>query len=191
MLVETAQFFLDTLLEPFAALLLLRFHLQWLRAPLRNPLGEFIFLLTDKLVLPARRLIPSVRLLDIATLLLALLVEMGYLSCILLLHSYPLDSLTLFAWALVKLIKLSIYLLMGALFIEALLSWTNPHTPFAPVLRSITRPFLQPLQRFVPQKSGLDFSFLILFFLCYILIALPLGWLEAMVLKHIFLAATP
>lgn len=191
MLTEAGQFFLDTLLEPYAALLLLRFHLQWLRAPLRNPLGEFIFLLTDKLVLPARRLIPSFRLLDVATLLLALLVEMGYLSCTLLLHSYPLATLTLLAWALVKLFKISIYMLMAALFIEALLSWTNPHTPFAPVLRSITRPFLKPLQRFVPQRSGLDFSFFILFFFCYILVALPLGWLEGLVLKNIFLAATP
>jgi hypothetical protein len=36
MLIEAAQFLLDALLQPFAALLLLRFHLQWLRAPLRR-----------------------------------------------------------------------------------------------------------------------------------------------------------
>lgn len=189
MLVQTAQFFLDTLLEPYAALLLLRFHLQWLRAPLRNPLGEFVILLTDPLVLRARRLIPSIRLLDTATLLLALLVEMLYLSAVLLLHDYPLGALTLLAWALLKLVKISIYLLMGALFLEALLSWTNPHAPFAPVLQSITRPFLHPLRRFVPPAGSLDFSFFILFFLCYIIIALPLGWLEGLVLKDIFLTA--
>jgi YggT family protein len=190
MLVQIAQFFLDTLLEPYAALLLLRFHLQWLRAPLRNPLGEFVILLTDPLVSRARRLIPSIKLLDTATLLLALVMEMVYLSAVLLLHNYPLSSLTLLAWALIKLIKISIYLLMGALFLEALLSWTNPHAPFAPVLRSITYPFLRPLHRFVPPKGGLDFSFLILFFLCYIILALPLGWLEGLVLKSIFLAAS-
>jgi YggT family protein len=183
MLVETAQFFLDTLLQPYAALLLLRFHMQWLHAPLRNPLGEFVILLTDPLVLRARRLIPSVRMLDIATLLLACLVEMIYLSAVLLLHSYPLNTLILLIWALIKLIKISIYLLMGALFMEALLSWTNPHAPFAPLLRSITSPFLRPLRRLVPQTGSLDFSFLILFFLCYIILALPLGWLEGLVLR--------
>jgi YggT family protein len=185
MLVEAAQFFLNTLLQPYAALLLLRFHLQWLRAPLRNPLGEFVILLTDPLVLRARRLIPSIKLLDTATLLIAFLVEMAYLSAILLLHDHPLSTLLLPAWALLRLVKISIYLLMGALFLEALLSWTNPHAPFAPVLRSVSYPFLRPLRRFVPPTGSLDFSFLILFFLCYVILALPLGWLEGLILESL------
>jgi YggT family protein len=39
MLNQALLFLLDALLQPFAALLLLRFHLQWLRAPLRNQFG--------------------------------------------------------------------------------------------------------------------------------------------------------
>ncbi len=181
MLAKIAQFFLDTLLEPYAWLLLARFHLQWLRAPLRNPLGEFVILLTDPLVLRARRLIPSIRLLDMATLFLAFLVEMIYLSAILLLNDHALNTWLLPAWAVVRLIKGSIYLLMGALFIEALLSWTSPQAPFSSVLKSVTSPFLGPLQRFVPSSGGRDFSFLILFFLCFFIVALPLGWLEALI----------
>ena len=42
-------------------MLLLRFLLQWLRAPMRNPVGEFIMALTDFVVLRARRFIPAVR----------------------------------------------------------------------------------------------------------------------------------
>lgn len=182
MLIETGQFFLDTLLQPYAALLLLRFHMEWLRVPLRNPLGEFIILLTDPLVLRARRLIPPLRMLDMATLVLSCIVEMAYLSATLWLHSYPMGILLL-PWALLKLLKISIYLLMGALFIEALLSWTNPHTPFTPVFRGITTPFLKPVRRFVAPTGNLDFSFLILFFLCYVILALPLGWLETLILS--------
>ncbi len=184
MLVKIAQFFLDTLLEPYAWLLLARFHLQWLRAPLRNPLGEFILLLTDPLVLRARRLIPSIRLLDTATLVLAFLVEMIYLAATLALHGHALST-WLLAWALVRLVKGSIYLLMGALFLEALLSWTSPQAPFASVLAGVTRPFLRPLRRFVPATGGMDFSFLILFFLCYIIVALPLGYVEALILESL------
>jgi len=182
MLIETGQFFLDTLLQPYAALLLLRFHMEWLRVPLRNPLGEFIILLTDPLVLRARRLIPPLRMLDMATLVLACIVEMAYLSATLWLHSYPMGILLL-PWALLKLLKISIYLLMGALFIEALLSWTKPHTPFAPLFRGITTPFLKPVRRFVAPAGNLDFSFLILFFLCYAILALPLSWLETLILR--------
>jgi len=182
MLTDAGQFFLDTLLQPYAALLLLRFHLQWLRVPLRNPLGEFIILLTDPLVLRARRLIPAVRMLDIATFTLACIVEMAYLSATLWLHSHPLGVLLL-PWALIELFKLSIYLLMGALFIEALMSWTNPHTPFAPIFRGITTPFLKPIRRFVAPAGNIDFSFMILFFLCYAILALPVGWLEIMIMS--------
>ena len=61
MMSQALLFLLDVLVQPFAALLLLRFHLQWLRAPLRNPLGEFIMTLTDFLVLRVRRFIPAAR----------------------------------------------------------------------------------------------------------------------------------
>lgn len=77
MLKEALQFLFDTLLQPFAAILLLRFHLQWLRAPMRNPLGEMIMTLTNFMVLQARRLVPSVRGFDMATLLLAFAIEVA------------------------------------------------------------------------------------------------------------------
>lgn len=183
MLTDTLQFLLDTLVETYAAILLLRFHLNWLRAPMRNPAGEFIMLLTNLLVLPTRRFIPRTWGLDVGTLLLACIVEMIYLTATLYLHQFPLHALPLFAWMLVKLLKISIYLLMGALFIEALLSWTNPGTSLAALLGSMTRPFLRPFHRFVPTAGGIDFSFLILFYLLYIILALPVGWLEGMVLR--------
>lgn len=190
MLAQTGQFLLDTLLQSYVALLLLRFHLQWLRVPLRNPLGEFILLLTDPLVLRARRLIPSFRMLDISTFLLACIMEVAYLAATLWLHDYPMNMLLL-PWALLNLLRTSIYLLMGALFIEALLSWTNPHAPFASVFRGITTPFLKPIRRFVAPAGNLDFSFLILFFLCYVIIALPLGWLETLVVSEIYKSILP
>ena len=183
MLIEAAQFLLDVLLQPLAAILLLRFHLQWLRAPLRNPLGEFIMLLTNPVVLRTRRYIPAMLGLDTASLLLAGLVEAGYLLLTLSLHSYPMGGLALFGWTVVKLCKLSVYLLMGGLFATALLSWTNPHTPFAPILHSMTEPFLRPLRRWVPTASGLDFSVLVLFVILELILKLPLAWLESLVLN--------
>src|SRR3989339_1827903 len=108
MMSEALLFLLDVVLQSFAAILLLRFHLQWLRAPLRNPVGEFIMALTNFLVLRVRRFIPAVRGLDSATLLLALLVEMLYLTGLLwaqgyAFHGFPLPGLLLLA--LVKLLK--------------------------------------------------------------------------------------
>jgi YggT family protein len=182
MLIEAVQFLLDTILQPFAAILLFRFHLQWLRAPLRNPLGEFIMLITNPLVLRARRFIPAIMGLDTASLLLAGLVEAGYLLATLGLHGYPMGALPLLAWTVLKLCKLSVYLLMGVLFVSALLSWTNPNTPFAPVLHSVTEPFLRPLRNRIPAAGSVDFSVLVMFLILQLILMLPLAWLESRVL---------
>ncbi len=170
MLIETIQFLMDTLLQPFAAILLFRFHLQWLRAPMRNPLGEFVMLITNPLVLRARRFIPAIMGLDTASFFLASLVEAGYLYATLALHEYPMGLLALLAWTALKLFKLSVYLLMGVLFASALLSWTNPHTPFGPVLHSVTEPFLRPLRRLVPTAGSFDFSVLAMFIILHLIL---------------------
>lgn len=178
---EALQFLLDVLLQPFAAILLLRFHLQWLHAPLRNPIGKFIMALTDFVVLRARRLMPSVRGLDSATLLLALLVEMLYLTLLLWVQSYPLHGFLLpglLLLAVVKLLKTSMYLLMGAVFAQAILSWVNPYTPIAPVLAAVTQRFLHPLRRVVPLLGGVDLSPLLLFVICQLIVIVPVGALE-------------
>lgn len=186
MLIQAIQFLLDLLLEPFAAILLLRFHLQWLRAPLRNPVGEFVMALTDFVVLRTRRIVASIQGLDTATLLLAMLIEGTYLSASLGVQGYPFDGFPLpglLALTMVKLLKISIYLLIGALFIEAILSWVNPHTPLAPVLAAINRPFLIPLRRRLPTAGPVDFSVLALFILCQLILVLPLTWLEQQALS--------
>jgi len=185
MLNEALQFLFDTLLQPFAAILLLRFHLQWLRAPMRNPLGEMIMTLTNFMVLQARRLVPSVRGFDMATLLLAFAIEVAYLVATLVLQGMPIDmpALGLLMWATVKLIKLSLYLLMGALFIQALLSWINPHSSMAGLLGVITQPFLLPLRRRIPPLGNVDFTVLLLLITCQLILIVPLRWLEGLALN--------
>ncbi len=178
MLADALQFLLDVLLQPYAAILMLRFHLQWLGAPLVNPLGELIMLLTNPLVLRARRIIPAAWGFDTASLLFALLVETIYLAATLWVHNATLAFPLLLVWAAIKLFKLSIYLLMIALFFEALLSWTNPHTPFAPVLKSVTLPFLRQVRRFVSPAGNFDFSVLVLFLALQLFLILPVAWVE-------------
>ena len=184
MLNEALQFLLDVLLQPFAAILLLRFHLQWLRVPMRNPIGEFVMALTDFAVLPARRFIRSVFGLDGASLLLAILTETIYLAATLwaldvTFSSFPLPGLLV--WAVIKLLKMSIYLLMAAVFAQAILSWVNPYTPLAPVLATITQRFLRPFRRVVPMLGHVDLSPLLLFIVCQLMIILPIGMLENIV----------
>ncbi len=186
MLAEVFSFLIDALVQPFAAVLLFRFHAVWLKAPMRNPIGEFLMALTDFAVLRARRFIPAVRGLDTATLLLAFAVEFVYLIAFLWVQGYPFDTfplVCLLAWTAVKLLRLSIYLLMASLIAEALLSWVNSHTPLAPMLFAVNRPFLQPLRRSIPPVGNVDLSVLILLLICQLILIVPVGGLEQAVTR--------
>ncbi len=183
MLVQTIQFLLDIFMQGFAGVLLFRFLMQWLRAPMRNPLGEFVMAISNFAVLRARRFIPPVWRLDSASLLLALLVEFIYLALTFSLDGYPFVHFPLFgllALSAVKLMKISVYLLMSALVAQAILSWVNPFTPLAPLLAAITHRFLKPLQRIVPLVGNVDLSPLLLLVICQIILFAPLAMLESL-----------
>jgi YggT family protein len=181
MINETLQFLLDIFVQGFAAVLLFRFLMQWLRAPMRNPVGEFVMAISDFVVLRARRVIRSVWGLDSSSLLLALIVELVYTGLTLWLQGYPFahfPMLGLLALSIVKLIKMSVYILMGALVAQAVLSWVNPYTPLAPLLAAITQRFLRPLQRILPLIGNVDLSPLFLLVICQIILFAPLAMLE-------------
>src|SRR3954463_8257133 len=92
MLYQIASLLVDTLGMLLVYLLLLRFHMQWLRAPFRNPAGQFIAALTNWAVLPSRRLIPGMLGLDLATLLLAWLVQGLLMALLMSLRGYDFGS---------------------------------------------------------------------------------------------------
>src|SRR5438105_3007583 len=76
-------FLIETAAGLFTLALLLRFYLQWARAPQRNPLSDFVNALTNFIVRPARRVIPGLWGLDLASLALAWLVQFVELFAVL------------------------------------------------------------------------------------------------------------
>jgi YggT family protein len=181
MLNEAAMLLLDTLIQPFVIILLLRFHAVWLRAPMRNPIGEFVMAITDFMVLPLRKKIPTAWGLDSVTLLLALMFEVIYLGGMLWARDYPFEHFPLLAllfMGAVKLIKISLYLLMAAVFAQVVLSWFRSNSPVAPLLEAFTTPFLQPLRRIIPLAGNLDLSPLALFLILQLILIIPVGALE-------------
>lgn len=188
---QALQFLLETVLNLFLIAFLLRFYMQLLRAPFRNPFADFVVALTDFAVKPARRIIPSVSGLDMATLLLAWLLEFLLLLGVKWLGGFPFLVAGGAVWpvfallAVVHLFKLSLYLLIGLVFIQALLSWFNPFSPLAPVIYALSRPFVQPVQKILPPIGNVDLSPMAVFVICQLIIMLPVAWLENMVLRLI------
>ena len=182
MITQAIAFVLDALFHLFILAALLRFWMQALRAPTRNPIAQFTMALTDFAVKPLRRIVPGVFNLDWASLIVAFAFEylLQFLLLLLLVGAAPNPgalSVLLFL-AFVKLIRLSIYVFIGAIIIQAVLSWVNPHHPVAPFFHALTRPFLKPFQRAVPLIGGVDITPVLVLIALQLVLMLPVVWLE-------------
>ena len=164
MLSQILQFLLDTIFGFFVFVLLARFYLQLMRAPFRNPLGQFVTALTNWLVLPARRLIPGMFGLDLASFLLAWLTQTLLLFLLYLLKGGSPGSASgmlvgvFLSLALLELARFSLYLLIGVILVQAVISWVNPYAPLAPLFNALTAPFLRPFRRLIPPIGNVDLS---------------------------------
>jgi len=183
MLIQIVLFVLDSVCSFMTFALLARFALQWARAPFRNPLGQFIVAVTDWMVRPARRLVPGLFGLDMASLLLAWLWQVAYNGIALglsgVLGAVSLAPALLVALlAALELARMGLYLVMGAVLVAAVFSWVNPCAPLADVFNTLTRPLLRPFRRVIPPIGGVDLSPLAL------LLVLQVGLFVVAGLRH-------
>ncbi len=181
MVPQILEFLINTASGFLVFLLLARFHFQWLRISFRNQAGEFIIVLTNWLVLPARRVIPGLAGYDLPTLLVTWILQAATLALIQMLRGVDFSGAPgaaaglFFGFALFDLLRFSVYLLIFALVIQAVLSWVNPHSPFGAMFEAIVRPFLRPLRRRVPPVANIDLSPLVLIVLLQVLL-IPLAY---------------
>jgi len=149
---------------------LLRFWMQWVRADFRNQLGQFIITVTNPIVIPLRKVLPSIGTIDTATIVLALIVSFIKVYAFFALGPYDATP-NLIQYAMMSVgvfIKYSIYLFIVCIFAQIIASWVNPHSynPILSVATSISNPIMAPARRLIPAIGGLDLSpILVLLFL--------------------------
>ncbi len=172
-------FLVKTLTDLYILTFLLRFIMQWTRADFFNPFGEAIVRITNPLVVPARRLLPSARGVDVPTLVVLILLEA--LATLLLLSlagaSAPIDA---FVYLVVlRLIDLTLWFYTIAIFVWVILSWVGSgrYSPIGAVLGDLVEPLLRPVRRIVPPIGGLDLSpLIVLILLQFVVRLLDLPW---------------
>ena len=165
MLYDAARFLINVVFGLLVYAVLLRFLMQCLRAPFRNPLGHAVSALTDWAVKPLRKVLPGYRGYDWASLVVAWLLQVLWLACLMALGSTAFSSgiAGLIALlAVVELFRALLWIVVATVFLQALLSWVAPDGPLAGVLNALTFPLLNPVRRVVPPIGGtLDLSPLI------------------------------
>lgn len=186
---QALSFVLEVFFGLFIYGFLLRFLMQAMRAPFRNPAGQAVVALTDWAVKPLRRVIPGLGGYDWASLVAAYLAEVAWLLALFLLFSSGFAGFTggaalfVLASAAVQLVKAILWLAIVVVIVQALLSWVAPDGPLAALLNALTFPFLRPLRRVIPPIGGtLDLTPLILIVILQLVLMLPVRWLEQAVL---------
>jgi YggT family protein len=192
MLAQIILFVLDTVCGLLSLALLVRFAMQWVRAPFRNPLGQFIVAVTDWMVRPVRRIVPGLFGVDLASLLLAWLWQVVYQGVALgfmgvLAAVSPAPTFLVAMLAALEVAKLGLYVAMGAVLVSAVFSWVNPYAPMAAVFDTLSRPMLKPFRRLIPPVGGVDLSplalLLVLQIALFVLAGLRNYLLPAMLLR--------
>ncbi|HWR79539.1 MAG TPA: YggT family protein [Pseudomonas sp.] len=179
-----AIYVLQTLGSLYLLIVLLRFILQLVRADFYNPLSQFVVRATQPLLLPLRKVIPSLFGLDTASLVLAILVQLLLMMITLILMGYGIGGyvLQLLVWSMIGVTSLFLKVFYFAMIVSVILSWVAPgsYNPGAQLVNQICEPLLAPFRKIMPNLGGLDISPIFAFIALNLVDMLVIGNLAAM-----------
>lgn len=167
----TLTFLVKTLIELYVMVLLIRIWMQWSRCDFYNPFAQFIVKITQPIVGPLRRIIPSIGPIDTSSLLVAFILTTLKYPILLLIQvgALSLDPMNLLV-GLLSLLKSAGTLVFWVIIIRSLMSWISQgRSPIEYVLMQLTEPMMAPIRRFLPAMGGIDFSAMIVILILYAL----------------------
>ncbi|MEH6589426.1 MAG: YggT family protein [Halioglobus sp.] len=169
---EIIIYLVQTLVSLYLIAMLLRFLLQLVRADFYNPICQFLVKATNPLVVPMRRLIPGLGGIDLATLILALVLQMAAIVILMLIHGvgFP-NPLLILLWAVLGILGLLVNIYFFGLLAMIILSWVASGSghPAIYLLHQLTEPVMAPVRKILPPMGGLDLSPILLFVLINII----------------------
>ena len=154
------SFVVDTVMGLVVGAFLLRLLLQLVRTDYRNPLAQTLSRLTNPVIVPLRRILPSIGRIDTASVVATLGAQLLRSALLMLFGGGVAGFGVLIVLASVDLLDTALLLYLGAIFVVVLLSWVAPdgYNPAGRLLADLTGPLLRPLRRSLPPLGGLDLS---------------------------------
>lgn len=169
---EIFIYLLQTFLSLYLVAMLLRFLLQLVRADFYNPISQFLVKITNPLVIPLRKVIPGLGGVDVASLLLALLLQLAGIIALLLVNGLGLPNIgLLLVWSVLGVVGLLVNMYFFALLAMIILSWVaaGSRHPAIFLLYQLTEPVMAPVRKMLPAMGGMDFSPILVFILINII----------------------
>jgi YggT family protein len=158
-------FLIQTFFGIYFILNMVRFLMQVSRVDFYNPLCQGIIKITDPAVKPLRKIIPTVRGVDFATLVVAFAVQLlAIVLIMLILGGYPFMPIYI-AWVLLGMISIIFDIYFFALLAMVISSWIAPYSnhPALGLINQLTEPLCAPARKLLPPMGGIDFSIILVF----------------------------
>lgn len=151
--------FIQIIVSIFSFLLVLRTWLQFCRVDPYLPISQTLMRLTNPVLNPLTKLIPTVKGINFAALLLAV----GIVTLLFVLLGLDLPRAVLIG--LLSVVKTFGQILFFTTLIRALMSWvTQGNHPLDYTIAQITEPVLGIIRKILPKTGMLDFSVMVLGF---------------------------
>ena len=148
--------------------LILRLWMQRVRVNFYNPFTQFIVKITQPIIGPLRKVIPSIGRIDTSTWILLYLFAVIKIIFVLYfnLTNTPIFSIEYLLYAVAAIVHDAGNLLFWLLLFRAILSWVSRGQSGADeLLAQLTEPFIAPIRRIVPPLGIIDISFMIFVFI--------------------------
>jgi YggT family protein len=170
-LTQVGLLIINTLVGLYLLLVVMRFLLQLVRADFYNPISQFIVKATNLPLIPLRKVIPSIGGLDVASIVLALLVQAVAIVLILLLNGIQPPPLQVVMWSAIGILSLLLKVYFWGLLITVIASWVAPNSynPVLILINQILEPAMKPIRKIMPDLGGIDISPIIMFLLIQVL----------------------
>lgn len=146
--------------------LLLRFLLQASRADFYNPVSQALVKLTAPVLNPVRRLIPTWRNVDLATLVVALVCNTLFTALMIFAAGYVLPNIgILVSWSFLGLVAFILNIYFWGLLVSIIASWVAPFSgnPALLLVQQLLEPIQWRFRKIIPPMGGLDFSPIFIF----------------------------
>src|SRR5690554_4243856 len=169
---EITILLLNTVISLVLMAFLLRLLLQLVRADFYNPITQFLVKVTNPVVLPLRRILPSLGMIDSASLLCALIAQAIGIALLAQLYFGATPNLAQLAlWSVIGLCGVLLTIYFVAIIANIILSWVaqGSYHPVAQLLSQLTEPVLAPFRKLLPSMGGLDLSPILVFLLINVL----------------------
>ena len=157
---QIAIFLIEAVFSLYIGAVVIRLLLGFTRANFNNPFSQFLVKITNPVLVPLRRFIPSFGSIDTSAVVLAYGLTWVKMSLLFLITKGAIMFPETLFISVGELIKTIIWVYIIALIIHAVTSWVGntQGNPITPLVNSLTNPILRPIRKVVPLVGMMDLS---------------------------------